>query len=288
MIAGSAARLAPGSMIGGREGWRATTPLDAVGVAALPTSAPVGDPTLASPGSPRPIASLRRRLAALAAAALVIAAVAMVAGGTRVVLARFAADAAVAGTFSTGSWSAPGRWYLHNNPTPPVGNTVAQQGLGLDATAPTADTLYNYDTNCDSRAGRQIRRNTGLVTEAGACRYATWRTAPLAEARTLNGTATLSVWARKGASGGNNPTLRAFMRVFDPATSTYSELGAANRVVSTNPKQGWVELDLTWPLAGVTVPAGQSIEIKLVATGGNRNVEIAYDANDLASALTLP
>jgi hypothetical protein len=236
----------------------------------------------------RTLGSLRRRLAALAAAALVVGAVALAAGGTRVVLARFTDAASAAGTFSTGSWTAPGRWYLHNNPSPPVGNTLAQQGLGLDATVPTADTLYNYDTDCDSRAGRQVRRNTGLVTESGACSYVTWRSAALAQARTLNGTATLAIWARKGTTGGTNPTLRAFLRVFDPGTSTYTALGTANRVVATNPTQAWAEINLTWSLAGVVVPAGQQIEIKVVATGGNRNIEIAYDANDLDSALTLP
>lgn len=278
-VAGAPAIVVRGPVIVGSEAWFATS---------LPGATPALGLTPEPPGRLRPIASLRRRLAALAAAGLVVAVAAMAAGGTQVVLARFTADAAVAGSFSTGSWSAPGRWYLHNNPTPPTGNTLAQQGLGLDATMPTAGTLYNYDTDCDSRAGRQIRRNTGLVTEAGACRYATWRSAALADARTLNGTATLSVWARKGTTGGTNPTLRAFLRVFDPVTSTYTALGTANRVVTANPNQAWVELDLTWSLAGVTVPAGRRIEIKLVATGGNRNVEIVYDANDLASALTLP
>ena len=36
------------------------------------------------------------------------------------------------------------------------------------------------------------------------------------------------------------------------------------------------------------MPAGRRIEIKLVATGGTRNVEIAYDTTAYPSALTLP
>jgi hypothetical protein len=179
-------------------------------------------------------------------------------------------------------------WYLHNNPTPPAANTTAQFNLGLNATAPTAATLYNADTNCDSRAGRSINRNTGLVTEATTCRFATWRSAALATARTLNGSATLAVWARKTTANGTNPTLRAFLRVFNPATSAYTELGTANATVATNPTVAWARLDLTWSLVSVAVPAGRQIEVKLVATGGNRNVEIAYDATAYPSSLGLP
>jgi hypothetical protein len=224
----------------------------------------------------------------LAAGGLLLIAASISHGGTRLVLARLTDATAVGGTFATGTWSTPTTWYLHNNPTPPAGNTTAQFNLSLSPTVPTAATLFNYDTNCDSRAGRSLVRGSGLVTEATVCRFATWLSPPLAEARTLDGRATLEVWARKTAAGGTNPTLRAFLRVFDPATSTYLELGAANETVVANPTQPWVDIDLSWTLASVTVPAGRRIEIRLVATGGTRNVEIAYDAQISPSALTLP
>ena len=44
----------------------------------------------------------------------------------------------------------------------------------------------------------------------------------------------------------------------------------------------------TWTLASVAVPAGRQVEVKLVVTGGNRNVEIAYDTTAYRSTLTLP
>ncbi len=253
-----------------------------VGADALPDRGPTSPP--------RRLASLRRRLAALAAAALVVAAAALAAGGTRVVLATFTDAAGVAGTFSTGTWttSTPTTWYLHNDPTPPAGNTAAQSILALDEVAPTAGTLYNYDTDCDTRAGRAIDPGTGLVSEAGACRVATWRSAPLAATRTLDGTALLSMWARKSRSGGANPTLRAFLRVFDPATSTYTELGSANGTVVPNARQAWAAVNLTWTLNGVTIPVDARVEVKVVTTGGTRDPEIAYDTTGQPSSLTLP
>jgi hypothetical protein len=245
--------------------------------------------SLGPPPAPLRRAPVRRRLAVLLLVGLVVGAAAIAFAGTRVVLARFTDAVPVAGnTFATGTWATATTWYLHNNPTPPTANTAAQFNLPLDATTPTAATLYNYDTGCESRAGRSINRNTGVVTETGACRYATWRSTALAAARTLNGTATLTVWARKTSSGGTAPTLRAFLRVFDPATSTYVDLGQANATVTTNANQPWATYDLGWSLASVSVPAGRQIEIKLVATGANRNVEIAYDTTAYPSSLTLP
>ncbi len=263
-------------------------PRSVLALAPAPALVPAAEPLPSGGRAPRR-SHVRRRLAALLAVGLVVGAIAVAFAGTRVVLARFSDTTAVASTtFATGTWSVTTTWYLHNNPTPPTANTTAQFNLPLNAAAPSAAVLRNYDTNCDSRAGRSITRGAGLVGEATTCNYATWRSAVLASARTLNGTATLAVWARKTSTGGTNPTLRAFLRVFDPGTSTYTELGAANATVAAASNQAWVELDLAWSLSSVPVPAGRRIEVKLVATGGTRNVEIAHDTTANPSALTLP
>lgn len=241
------------------------------------------------PEAPRRRSPVRRRLAALLATGLVVAAVAATVAGGQVVLARLVDVAAVTGnTFATGTWATSTTWYLHNNPTPPTGNTAPQSNLAMDSTTPTASMLYDYDTGCGGRPGRAINRNTGLVSEIGSCRYATWRSAALASARTLNGTATLNVWARKTSTGGVAPTLRAFLRVFDPGTGTYAELGAANVTVTTESTAAWAPYAPSWSLASVAVPAGRQLELKLVVTGGTRNVEIAYDTVAYQSALVLP
>jgi hypothetical protein len=239
-------------------------------------------------GSGGRLRAIRRRLAALAAAALVVAVLALAAGGTRVVLATFTDQADVGASFATGTWSEPTTWYLHNDPTPPTGNTPARALLAMDATAPTGTTLHNYDTGCDSRPGRRIARGAGSAAESTACRFATWRSAPLAAGRTVDGTASLAIWARKAASGGTNPTLRAYLRVLDPGTGTYQELGAADATVIPNANQAWARLDLAWAFDAVTVPAGSQLEVLVVATGGTRDAEIAYDTTGQPSALTLP
>jgi len=111
------------------------------------------------PESPRRRSPVRRRLAALLAAGLVVAAVAATVAGTQVVLARLIDAAPVTGnTLATGSWATGTTWYLHDNPTPPIANTAAQFNLALNTTAPTATALFNCDTNCESRAGRSTGR----------------------------------------------------------------------------------------------------------------------------------
>jgi len=241
------------------------------------------------PEAPRRRSPVRRRLAALLAAGLVVAAVAATVAGTQVVLARLVDAAPVTNsTFATGTWVTATTWYLHNNPTPPTANTTAQFNLAINATAPTATTLYNYDTNCECRTGRSINRNTGLVSEAGSCRYATWRSAALAAARTLNGTATLTVFARKASTGGTAPNLRAFLRVFNPSTSAYTELGTANATIATESTLPFASYALSWTLASVSVPVGRQVEVETVATGGTRDAEVAYDTTAYASSLALP
>ena len=243
----------------------------------------------AAPLVPRRRLAARQRLAALLTAGVVLGMVAVAVAGGRVVLAQYTSSVAVSSnSLATGTWITPTTWYLHNNPTPPSAATTAQFGLGLNAVAPTVATLYNYDTNCEARAGRSLVLGTGLVGEATLCDYATWRSAALPSSRVLNGTATLVVWARKTSTLGTNPTLRAFLRDLNPGNSTYTELGTANVTVTTESTAASAKYSLTWTLASVRVPAADAIELKLVATGGNRNIEIAYDTTTTVSSLALP
>jgi hypothetical protein len=220
----------------------------------------------------------------MVAAALVVSALGGITGA-RMTLALMTGSATVSGnTVKTGTWVTPSTWYLHNNPTPPVADTPAQFNLPLTATVPTATTLRNYDTNCDTNNGRSIRRGAGAVTEATTCLYATWRSAALPATRMLTGTATLTIWARKSGTG-TNPTLRAYLRVFDPGTSSYVELGSRDAPVTTG---AWASYSLTWAPASVLVPAGRQIEIRIVATGGTTDPEISYDRTANPTSLALP
>jgi len=65
--------------------------------------------------------------------------------------------------------------YLHNYPTPPVGDTIAQADLPLSYTIPTATVLYNYDTDYDAFPGRIISKDIADVTQTDLTKYQSWR-----------------------------------------------------------------------------------------------------------------
>ncbi len=208
----------------------------------------------------------------LAGAALL----AVLGGSADASLARATSTKTTTASFTGGSWVL----YLHNRPTPPVGNTTAQFALAMDTTVPTAARLNNYDTDCDAVAGRLITRNTGLSSEATVCRYANWQTAAYGTARALNGTMTLRIYAAK--SGAANPTLIAFLRDFNPSTSGYTDLGSSS-IAITNLVQ--TQFTLTWSL-NTSIPATHKLELKIVATG-TTNVLLAYDTSAQQSRLVL-
>ncbi len=172
--------------------------------------------------------------------------------------------------------------YLHNNPTPPSGDTVAQFGLPASAAVPTATTLYNYDIDCDGRAGRTLLRGGGTVGETGACAHATWRGPVYGSPILMDGTITLDIWARKTANGGAAPSLIAHLRAYDPVGGTYTEIGSGSVAVSGN---GFDPYTIGITVINHTFTAGSQLELKLVASGGARDIDIAYDTVAYPAAL---
>jgi hypothetical protein len=222
------------------------------------------------------------RLPVPVVATMLLVASTLTPGSAAFSLARLTDSATTNSTLATTSWS-----YLHNRPTPPVGNTTAQFALSMDGSVPSAIALPNYDTNCDALAGRVIVRNTGAVTEATVCRYANWQTAVFVGGKTLNGTAIMRLYARKATAAGTNPTLSAYLRDFNPVTSTYVTLGTATAVISTDATLPFAQYSFSWALA-TSLAAGHQLELKLAAAGGNRDVNLAYDITANPSYLHLP
>jgi hypothetical protein len=190
-------------------------------------------------------------------------------------------------TFVTGTW-----YFLHNNPTPPTANTIAQADLTVTGTVSTQATLYNYDTNADSIAGRQIQKSGSGAGDTTLARYANWQTPAFATARTISGTVTVRIWA--GVTGfplGVMGVLVAYLRDFRPQGSKYTEI--ANATLSDGNFQhcvaGWVQKTITVSVAGYTVPAGDQLELKIETTSAAyANMILAYDTTLYPAVLSLP
>jgi hypothetical protein len=233
--------------------------------------------------------------AAVALLTAVVIATAFVAGrGVGMSAALLVSSAQTGGNALTaGTWVVPSlTWALHNNPTPPVGNTTAQSSMAMDANPAIATTLYNYDTNADSSPGRRLQKTGTGPGETVLARYAAWRSPVLTTARLINGSVSVLLFSAVQTFQLNRAgSIVAYLRDFNPANSTYVEISNATRTNSNwqGGQSTWVPAIIAIPVVAYTVPAGHRIELKVEATASAfTNMWIAYDTVGYASAITLP
>lgn len=131
-------------------------------------------------------------------------------------------------------------YYLHNNPIPPVADTDAQAGLEMDESDPTATTLYNYDQNYDSSPGRSIEESDGGPDGLELKEYQNWLTDPYTEDTHFQGTVVLNLFiAPDGFNFENEGEFRVYLRDYNPAGGTYTEITSADYEVG---EDQWVQV----------------------------------------------
>jgi hypothetical protein len=187
---------------------------------------------------------------------------------------------AAAASFSTA-------FYLHNDPSPPTGDTGTQEPLPLDATTPTATTLYNYSTNFDSAPGRALEQSTLGLSETNTRRIQHWAY-PVGTGFTIDSSSELSIWLAPRDSTPNK-TVGLIVGLYD----CNSTLSSCTLLVSAqNSGTPWptTQTEMTIPLGSVShvFAAGQSLVIKVVPTSSTDTaVAMAYDTTGYPSAFTI-
>jgi len=152
-------------------------------------------------------------------------------------------------------------YYLHNNPTPPVGDTDAQANLPMDEDNPTAEPFYNYDQNYDSNPGRRVEESDGGPDGLELKEYQNWLTDPYSEDIHFQGTAVLNLYiAPDGFNFDNAGAFRAYLRDYDPVGGTYTEIANGDYVI------GEGEWSQMWQ------PTALEGKYKIVATSGGTQV----------------
>jgi len=125
-------------------------------------------------------------------------------------------------------------FYWHNNPTPPVGDTLRQHPLPLSTTAPTQETLYNYDYLTDNDPGVLIKKGGAGPDEDHQLKMQEWITDPLTEDLEIDGNVGLLYWwGMKDFKTTFTAAARFYIRDYDPGTDTYAEIGEIQHVQST-------------------------------------------------------
>ncbi|MCP3934560.1 MAG: hypothetical protein GY708_04215 [Actinomycetia bacterium] len=166
--------------------------------------------------------------------------------------------------------------YLHNNPSPPTGGTSSQGLLPLDTNAPTATSLYNYDTDRDAFAGLVIAKGSGLG-ETEATKIQRWMYIA-AGGLDLSTAPQLTIsTAMKDFSSGKNATAEAGL--YDCTAAGASCTLLASDTVTSNPwPSSWQDITFTFGTLSHTISAGRALVIKLVVDGNSDdNLWFAYD-----------
>jgi hypothetical protein len=182
-------------------------------------------------------------------------------------------------------------WYLHNNPTPVTGNTNAQANLILNQVAPpeTATTLFNYDANRDSFAGRLVNKG-GAATETDLAKYQNWLSDALSTNLTINGQVKVKFWsAMKDFSLGKAGSVTVFLNEVNGATTTTLCQGTLSQAAWQAGAATWVEKELTFNCANKTLLAGRQLEVKIVVDGNaGDDMWFAYDTVQYQTRVELP
>jgi len=181
-------------------------------------------------------------------------------------------------------------FYLHNNPTPPTADTASQPVLPMDLTDPSADTLYNYDTDRDAFPGLLIAKGGSGADESDPTKYQAWRTSALPTDLIVQGDLTLKLWSgMKDFQGNNRGVITVYLRDFDG--SGYVEVGSSTLAESgwQSGSPSWVLKTLTFSVGPHTVASGHSLELKIIVQGSSDDdMWFTYDTSPNRSRVVVP
>lgn len=183
--------------------------------------------------------------------------------------------------------------FLHNDPTPPVGDTAHQAVLPMDGEMPSAvpqlTSLYNFDTDRDSEPGIMLVRSSNGLSETNPAKFQVWRTGVLTQPLSINGDVMVDLWAVLSPA---NPqeigVILAYLRDYDGAGYAEIASGAVYARDWQSGSGGFVERVALIQNADYTIPAGHELELRLlVDEASDRNMSLAYDLEAFTAVLNL-
>ena len=175
------------------------------------------------------------------------------------------------------------QYTLHN--LQPPGDTTAQVQLGMDTSAPSASTLFNYSTNVAGfTSGRTVLAG-GSSTSTDPSNYVDWRY-QFAAPRTLSGAATLSFWV---SSNGQPGSMTATIYTLTKSGGSYVPTTIYTSAVSlTGSCAGYQQVVLAVPISALSLKNNDYIGVRLFVPAGAVALSFAYDTAGYDSNLVLP
>ena len=180
--------------------------------------------------------------------------------------------------------------YLHNNPTPPVGDTARQATLPMDETAPTATTLYQYATP-NNNNGLLLAGSDQDLSESDTSKYQIGRTGALADPLVIAGDVFIDLWAGIRQFQANQPgATTMYLRDYDGVD--YTEIGNGSMFVLDwqGGSSTFVGQTIMIPNINYTIPAGHELEARLMTNTikASKDMWYAYDTTQYPSVIKLP
>ena len=179
--------------------------------------------------------------------------------------------------------------FLHNDPTQPTGDTDSQAKLPVDADAPTATGLYNYDKERDGNPGLELDKTAQNVSETDPTKFQVWRTGALASDLVISGDALIDIWAAvKDYQGDKNGIISIYLRDYDGSSHTEIADGTVFSADWHSGSRNFVERMAQIPEISYTIVAGHELELFMVVENESDDAMwIAYDTEDYASLVQL-
>ena len=173
-----------------------------------------------------------------------------------------------------------GSLYLHNDPSPPVGDTNSHATLPMGFVAPSVGSLFNYDTNRDAFAGLLIQKGGTGFTDTDPMKHQRWRSEVFAVTTAVSGAPQLVFWsAMKDFKDQKRGAVAAYLVATDGTTAAWSVSGSVQRANWQGGSASWVETPLTFDApAPSLIPAGSWLELVLVVeNSSDDDMWFAYD-----------
>jgi hypothetical protein len=166
--------------------------------------------------------------------------------------------------------------YLHNDPSPPLGDTASQSTLPCDPILPLGPTLFNYDTDRDAFPGLQIAKGGSGPDETDPTKYQAWRTASAAASQTIGGNLRAELWvAVKGFATGGTGAGTVYLRDKGPGPTVTVAQGSFSFPATVS---SWVPVIVGMNIPSYNLAAGHSLELTIVVSSlSGDDLWFAYD-----------
>ena len=190
-------------------------------------------------------------------------------------------------------------FYLHNSAT--NGSTAYPAGpMYMDRTAPAAarQTLYDYSTDCSTQtsgavdcgsvpAGRYVRFG-GTSNESNITKVAAWYYPVATNNTTINGTASVTIWARVADGSGSAGTLTAYVGSDQNNNlgGSFVQAGSGTVTFPATSPADWQPVTIGVPIASA-FSTSKNLVVRVVASG-NLNLRLGYDTTSFNAQVSMP